>query len=34
VREIAMLGGDVSKFVAPSVLSRLKDRVKQPREAT
>jgi pantetheine-phosphate adenylyltransferase len=27
VREIAMLGGDVSKFVAPSVLSRLKDRL-------
>ena len=27
VREIAMLGGDVSKFVAPSVLRRLKDRV-------
>ena len=29
VREIAMLGGDVSKFVAPSVLRRLQDRVKQ-----
>jgi pantetheine-phosphate adenylyltransferase len=28
VREIASLGGDVSKFVAPSVLSRLTDRVK------
>ena len=27
VREIAALGGDVSKFVAPSVLERLKDRV-------
>jgi pantetheine-phosphate adenylyltransferase len=27
VREIATLGGDVSKFVAPSVLSRLKERV-------
>ncbi len=27
VREIATLGGDVSKFVAPSVLERLKDRV-------
>ena len=27
VREIATLGGDVSKFVAPSVLSRLKSRV-------
>jgi pantetheine-phosphate adenylyltransferase len=32
VREIASLGGDVSKFVAPSVLSRLKERVAQ-REA-
>ncbi len=30
VREIANLGGDVSKFVAPSVLSRLSDRVAQP----
>ena len=30
VREIATLGGDVSKFVSPSVLSRLKQRVKQP----
>jgi pantetheine-phosphate adenylyltransferase len=29
VREIAMLGGDVSKFVAPSVLERLKRRVGQ-----
>ena len=28
VREIATLGGDVSKFVSPSVLNRLKDRVK------
>ena len=27
VREIASLGGDVSKFVAPSVLRRLKERV-------
>jgi len=27
VREIANLGGDVSKFVAPSVLKRLKERV-------
>ena len=27
VREIATLGGDVSKFVAPSVLTRLKSRV-------
>ena len=30
VREIASLGGDVSKFVAPSVLSRLKERLAQP----
>ncbi len=30
VREIATLGGDVSKFVAPSVLRRLKDRVAHP----
>lgn len=30
VREIAVLGGDVSKFVAPSVLARLKTRVAQP----
>jgi pantetheine-phosphate adenylyltransferase len=28
VREIATLGGDVSKFVSPSVLDRLKNRVK------
>ena len=28
VREIATLGGDVSKFVAPFVLRRLQDRVK------
>lgn len=27
VREIATLGGDVSKFVAPSVLKRLRERV-------
>jgi pantetheine-phosphate adenylyltransferase len=27
VREIATLGGDVSKFVAPSVLARLRSRV-------
>src|SRR5215203_4354723 len=27
VREIAMLGGDVSKFVSPSVLQRLQDRL-------
>lgn len=33
VREIASLGGDVSKFVAPSVLQRLKDRVTQPKDA-
>ncbi len=32
VREIATLGGDVSKFVAPSVLERLNERVAQPRE--
>ena len=33
VREIATLGGDVSKFVAPSVLERLKERVAHlPRE--
>ncbi len=32
VREIATLGGDVSKFVSPSVLQRLKDRVAQPGE--
>ncbi len=30
VREIATLGGDVSKFVAPSVLQRLRDRLAQP----
>ncbi|MDP3082485.1 MAG: pantetheine-phosphate adenylyltransferase [Rubrivivax sp.] len=30
VREIATLGGDVSNFVAPLVLARLNDRVKQP----
>jgi len=29
VREIASLGGDVSKFVAPSVLARLSERVNQ-----
>ena len=29
VREIANLGGDVSKFVAPSVLARLSERVSQ-----
>jgi pantetheine-phosphate adenylyltransferase len=32
VREIATLGGDVSKFVAPSVLARLKGRVAKPVE--
>ena len=30
VREIASLGGDVSKFVAPQVLRRLKERITQP----
>ena len=30
VREIATLGGDVSKFVAPSVLKRLQERVASP----
>jgi len=30
VREIASLGGDVSKFVAPSVLRRLQERVAHP----
>jgi len=33
VREIAMLGGDVSKFVAPSVLRRLQERVTNAEEA-
>ncbi len=32
VREIATLGGDVSKFVAPSVLRRLQERVATPEE--
>ncbi|MEX8496955.1 MAG: pantetheine-phosphate adenylyltransferase [Leptothrix ochracea] len=32
VREIALLGGDVSKFVAPSVLERLKAKVAQRHE--
>jgi pantetheine-phosphate adenylyltransferase len=32
VREIATLGGDVSKFVAPSVLDKLKQRVAQASE--
>lgn len=31
VREIAVLGGDVSKFVAPSVLARLQARVAQSK---
>jgi pantetheine-phosphate adenylyltransferase len=30
VREIATLGGDVSNFVAPTVLQRLRERVAQP----
>jgi len=29
VREIASLAGDVSKFVSPSVLERLRERVKR-----
>jgi pantetheine-phosphate adenylyltransferase len=33
VREIANLGGDVSKFVSPSVLSRLHQRVKSDKKA-
>ena len=33
VREIANLGGDVSKFVSPSVLSRLQQRVKTDKKA-
>lgn len=33
VREIASLGGDVSKFVAPSVLRRLQERVAQTAQA-
>jgi pantetheine-phosphate adenylyltransferase len=33
VREIAILGGDVSKFVSPSVLDRLKQRVKTDKSA-
>ena len=32
VREIAGLGGDVSKFVAPSVLAKLQERVAQSKE--
>ena len=34
VREIATLGGDVTNFVAPSVLRRLKERVAQPPSET
>jgi len=34
VREIATLGGDVSNFVAPTVLQRLKERVSQPASET
>jgi len=34
VREIAVLGGDVSKFVAPSVLSRLQERVANASSTT
>jgi pantetheine-phosphate adenylyltransferase len=33
VREIATLGGDVSKFVAPLVLQKLKERVAQAPDA-
>jgi len=33
VREIANLGGDVSKFVSPSVLSRLHQKVKADKKA-
>ena len=33
VREIASLGGDVSKFVAPLVLTKLKDKIAQPSDA-
>jgi len=29
VREIATLGGDVSKFVSPSVRERLQERIKK-----
>jgi pantetheine-phosphate adenylyltransferase len=32
VREIAVLGGDVSKFVAPTVLRRLQERVTRSQE--
>ena len=30
VREISMMGGDVSKFVSPAIAARLKDKVKDP----
>ncbi len=33
VREIALLGGDVSKFVSPSVLARLHDKVAERANA-
>jgi len=33
VREIALLGGDVSKFVSPSVLTRLHDKVAERANA-
>jgi pantetheine-phosphate adenylyltransferase len=32
VREIAALGGDVSKFVAPLVLERLREKISQKRD--
>jgi pantetheine-phosphate adenylyltransferase len=32
VREIATLGGDVSKFVAPTVLRRLRERAVQAQD--
>ncbi|HSQ04842.1 MAG TPA: pantetheine-phosphate adenylyltransferase [Burkholderiales bacterium] len=34
VREISTLGGDVTKFVPPQVVSRLKDKLKQLRQAS
>ena len=33
VREIAVLGGEVDKFVEPSVLRRLEDKVREQRQA-
>jgi pantetheine-phosphate adenylyltransferase len=30
VREISVMGGDVSKFVSPAIAARLKDKVKDP----